>query len=313
MLDRAGVNKTWWSKIVHQSRIRQTWPLLVMLILPLTLLIIFRYIPLAGLRLAFVKFNPVKGIWGSPLIGLKNFDKLFKTIKFWSILNNTLTIAVEKILTNLFISLLYAILLTEIRCKPFSKFSQSMMLFPWFVSWIILSTIFINTFDMNGAVNKIISSLGFNKISFFTENKPFRFLIVLSDAWKGMGYNMVIFITAITGIDPGLFEAATVDGANHFQQKIHITIPSIAPMIILVLILSLGNILSAGFDQIYALYNSSVYDSAEIIDTYVYKIGLESAQYALGAAVGTFKSVISGILIIISYYLAGKLANYRVF
>lgn len=284
-----------------------------MLILPLVLLIIFRYVPLAGLKLAFVKFNPVKGIWGSPWVGLKNFNKFMGTIKFNTILMNTMTIAVEKIIANLAISLLFALLLTEIRWQKGSKFFQSMMLFPWFVSWIILSTIFINLFGLSGAVNQIFEALGLGKVSFFTDTLAFRILIVFSDVWKGMGYNMVIFITAIAGIDPGLYEAATVDGANKFQQKIHVTIPSILPMIMLVLILALGSVLNAGFDQIYSLYNTAVYDSAEIIDTYVYKIGLESAQYALGTAVGMFKSVISGILVLISYYLAGRFANYRVF
>lgn len=301
------------ARAIERSKIKRTWPLLVMLFLPLVLLIVFRYIPLFGLRLAFVKFNPVKGIWGSPWVGLKNFDKFIGTMKFQTILTNTMTIAVEKIIANLAISLFFALLLTEIRWQKGSKFFQSMMLFPWFVSWIILSTIFINIFSLNGAVNQMIQFIGFGKVSFFQDNLAFRILIVLSDVWKGMGYNMVIFITAIVGIDPGLYEAATVDGANKFQQKIHVTIPGILPMIMLVLILSLGNVLNAGFDQIYALYNTAVYDTAEIIDTYVYKIGLESAQYALGTAVGMFKSVISGVLVLISYYLAGRFANYRVF
>jgi putative aldouronate transport system permease protein len=312
-MQKAQTRHGWFARTVSRSGIRRTWPLMAMLILPLILLIVFRYIPLAGLRLAFVRYNPVRGIWGSPWIGLKNFEKLFEMAKFWTILKNTLVIAVQKILANLFIALFYALLLTEIRSKRASKFFQSMMLFPWFVSWIILSTIFLNIFSLNGAVNSLLVSLGLERVPFLISNGPFRFLIVLSDAWKGMGYYMVIFVTAIYGIDEGLYEAATVDGANKLQQKLHITIPGIGPMIVLVLILSVGSILNAGFDQIYALYNSSVYDSAEIIDTYVYKVGLESAQYALGAAVGMFKSAVSGVLVIISYYLADRLANYKVF
>ena len=196
-------------------------------------------------------------------------------------MSNTLTIALEKIIANLLVALLFALLLTEIRWQRGSKMFQSMMLFPWFVSWIILSTIFLSVFNLDGAVNSIIAALGLRKLSFFTNSAVFRSFIIISDVWKNMGYNMVIFITAINGIDPGLYEAATVDGANTLQQKYHVTIPSILPMIMLVLILSLGNVLNAGFDQIFALYNSSVYDTAEIIDTYVYKIGLQSAQYTL--------------------------------
>ena len=313
MLNTLQPGKSRISRAITRSKIKRTWPLILMLLLPLALLIIFRYIPLAGLRLAFVKYNPVKGIWASDWVGLKNFNKLFDTLKFWSIMSNTLTIALEKIIANLLVALLFALLLTEIRWQRGSKMFQSMMLFPWFVSWIILSTIFLSVFNLDGAVNSIIAALGLRKLSFFTNSAVFRSFIIISDVWKNMGYNMVIFITAINGIDPGLYEAATVDGANKLQQKYHVTIPSILPMIMLVLILSLGNVLNAGFDQIFALYNSSVYDTAEIIDTYVYKIGLQSAQYTLGAAVGMFKSVISGILIIISYYLAGRFANYKVF
>lgn len=300
-------------RVIERSKIKKTWPLWLMMLIPIGLLILFHYVPMAGLRMAFIKFNPVRGIWGSEWVGYKHFDKLFSTAKFWTILKNTLTISVEKIAANMFFSLFFAILLTEIRSKKASKLFQSLILFPWFVSWIILSTIFLSAFSLDGPVNNMISSLGFDRISFFTDNNAFRFLLIMTDAWKGMGYNMVIFITAIYGIDAGLYEAATVDGANKFQQKIHVTIPAIMPMIMLRLVLSLGGILSAGSDQILVLYNSSVYDTAEIIDTYVYKIGIEGAQYALATAVGMFKSVIGGALIVFSTWLAGRLTNYRIF
>lgn len=299
--------------VIKKTNIRKTWPLWLMMLIPLGALILFQYVPMAGLRLAFVKYNPTKGIWGSQWVGLKYFDKLFSTVKFWTIIRNTVVIAVEKMAANLFFSLLFAILLTEIRSKTASKFFQSVMLFPWFVSWIILSTIFKSVFSLDGPVNMLLTTLGFEPVPFFSSNGVFRALLVLTDTWKGMGYNMVIFITAIYAIDPGLFEAATVDGANKFQQKVHITLPCIAPMIVLRLILSIGGILSAGSDQILTLYNSSVYDTAEIIDTYVYKIGIESAQYSLATAVGIFKSVIGGILIIFSYMLAERVTNYRIF
>ena len=166
---------------------------------------------------------------------------------------------------------------------------------------------------LDGPVNQMLAVTGLEKIRWFSSNAAFRFLLIGSNTWKGMGYNMIIFITAIYGIDPGLFEAATVDGANRFKQIIHITIPAIMPMIMLRLILSLGNILSAGSEQILVLYNSVVYDSAEIIDTYVYKIGVEGAQYPLATAVGLFKSLVGGALIIVSYWIATRTTDYRIF
>ena len=301
------------ARAVEKTKIKKTWPLWLMMLIPIGLLILFHYVPMAGLKMAFVRFNPTRGIWGSPSVGFKNFDKLFSAKKFWTILKNTLTISSEKIIANLGFSLFFALLLTEIRSKKASKLFQAMILFPWFVSWIILSTIFLSTFALDGVVNNILVTLGLERISFFIDNSAFHFLLIITDAWKGMGYNMVIFITAIYGIDAGLYEAAIVDGANKFQQKIHITIPCIMPMIVLRLILSLGGILNAGSDQILVLYNSAVYDTAEIIDTYVYKLGIESAQYPLGTAVGMFKSVVGGILIVFSTWLAGRLTNYRIF
>lgn len=313
MMTASNTRQTVFKQWAKKSKIQRTWPLWLMLLIPIICLIIFHYMPMVGLKMAFVRYNPVKGIWGSPWVGLKNFDKFFGTAKFNTILINTITIASLKIATNILTSLIFAILLTEIRWKAGSKFFQSTMLFPWFVSWVILGTLLKILFVYEGPVNQIISSFGFEKIRWFSSNRAFRFLLIASNTWKGMGYNMIIFITAIYGIDPGMFEAATVDGANKFQQKIHITIPAIMPMIMLRLILSLGSILSAGSEQILVLYNSAVYDSAEIIDTYVYKMGIESAQYPFATAVGLFKSIISGALIVFSYWVATRTTDYRIF
>lgn len=298
---------------LKRLKLQTTWPLYAMLVVPIVLLILFHYVPLFGLRLAFCRFNPVKGIWGSPFVGTKYFEQLFSQLKFWGILRNTLVMSTEKILVTMFFSVSFALILSDLRWKLGSKIYQSVILFPWFLSWIILSTIFMNVFAADGVVNRILMSLGFSKVSFFTDQTVFHYLLILSSAWKGMGYNMVILITAIKGIDPGLYEAAMIDGANKWRQTWHITLPGIRPMMLLLMILSLGSILNAGFDQVYTLYNSALYESAEIIDTYVYKIGLQSAQYSLGTATGIFKSFVGGVLMLISYFLAGKFAGYRVF
>ena len=299
--------------LVKKLKLQTTWPLLLMLVLPIVSLILFHYVPLFGIRLAFVRFNPKKGIWGSPYVGTKYFSQLFGTLKFWTILRNTLIISTTKITVTMFCSVSFALILSGFKWKLGSKLFQSIILFPWFISWIILSTIFLNVFSAEGAVNSILKGLGVAKVSFFTNPIAFFWLVIISSAWKGMGYNMVILITAISGIDPGLYEAVKIDGGNRWHQVWHITLPGIRPMMILLLVLSLGSILNAGFDQIYTLYNSALYETSEIIDTYVYKIGLQSAQYSLGTATGIFKSFVGGVLIMISYYLASKFAHYRVF
>ncbi len=294
-------------------RFNRTWPLHLMMLPPVIMLLIFAYVPMVGIVIAFQDFIPTRGFFGSEWIGWENFEYLFMLPDFGQIVWNTLTIAVEKIVTAIGCGLLFSLLISEINNRLINKVSQSLILFPWFISWVILGNVFQDVLSLDGAANSVIKALGGNSVFFMGDNGWFRFVLIFTNMWKDMGYNMVIFLTAIAGIDPGLYEAATIDGAGKFRQAISITLPSINPTIILLVTLALGGVLNAGFDQIYVLYNNAVIDTSEIIDTYIYKLGFYDAQYALSTAAGLFKSVVGCVCLSLSYYLANRLANYRIF
>jgi len=284
-----------------------------MMLPPVIMLLIFSYIPMAGIVIAFQDFIPTKGFFGSDWIGLENFQYLFMLPNFGQIVLNTLTIAIEKIVTAIGFGLLFALLISEIGNRAINKLSQSLILFPWFISWVILGNVFLDVLSLDGSVNAIINALGGESVFFMGNNGWFRFILIFTNTWKDMGYNMVIFLTAIAGINPMLYEAAKIDGAGKLRQAIHVTMPSILPSVILLVTLALGGVLNAGFDQIFVMYNSAVIDTSEIIDTYIYKLGFYDAQYALSTAAGLFKSVVGCVCLSLSYYLAHRWANYRIF
>lgn len=276
-------------------------------------ILLFNIIPLAGLIMAFQNFLPAKGLLGSKWVGLDNFKFMFQLPDSRQIFVNTLVIAVSKMILNLLVPLVFALMLNAIRCKLLKRTLQTIVYLPNFISWVILGSIIADIFSKSGIINTLLSGVGIEPIIFMGSNTWFRPIVILSDVWKGFGYNSIIFLAALTGIDPTLYEASAIDGATRSKQLIYITLPSIVSTIVLVGTLSLGNVLNAGFDQVFNLYNPLVYRTGDIIDTYVYRMGLQNAQFSLATAVGMMKSVISFLLIIISYKLAEKFANYRIF
>lgn len=276
-------------------------------------ILLFHIIPMAGLVMAFQNFLPAKGLTGSKWVGLDNFKFMFMLPDSRQIFVNTLVIAVSKMILNLLVPLIFALMLNAVRSRLLKRTLQTIVYLPNFISWVILGSIIADIFSKSGIINVLLSWIGIEPIIFMGSNKWFRPIVVLSDVWKGFGYNSIIFLAALAGIDPTLYEASSIDGATKWKQLWHITLPSIISTVVLVGTLSLGNVLNAGFDQIFNLYNPLVYRTGDIIDTYVYRMGLENAQFSLATAVGMMKSVISFILIIISYKLAEKFANYRIF
>jgi ABC-type polysaccharide transport system, permease component len=266
-----------------------------------------------GIVMAFQDFNPVQGIFKSQWIGWENFQYMFKMDDVKQVFINTVVIAVCKLIGNLIIPLIFALLLNELTLKKLVRPIQTMVYLPYFLSWVILASIVLNIFGFNGPINKILGILGIQPILFFGRPDLFRPLVVGTDVWKGFGYNAVIYLAALTGIDPSLHEAASIDGAGRFKRLLHITLPGIRATIVLLAILSLGSILNAGFDQIFNLYNPLVYSTGDIIDTWVYRAGLVNLQFSLATAVGLLKSVVSFILIILSYILADKFTGYKIF
>lgn len=292
-----------------------------MLFIPVALLFVYHFLPIpAGILMAFQNFKPGKGFFESKFVGFDNFIKLFVLPDTWPALRNTLIIAVEKILCNIIIPVAFALLLNEVRSKGLKRFVQTITYLPYFLSWIILAGILIKFLAPGSAAtspgffNTLLLNMGLieEPVYFLGSNATFRQTMVISDVWKNFGYNTIIYLAALTGVDPTLYEASAVDGAGRWKQTIHITLPGIAPFIILMTVLAIGNVLSAGFDQIFNLYNPAVYETGDIIDTLVYRLGMVNKQYSLSATVGLLKSIVSCILVLTSYKLADKLAGYRV-
>ncbi len=276
-------------------------------------LIIFSFIPMFGIIMAFQDYIPAKGILGSEWVGLENFKYMLQIPDSMKILRNTVVIAVGKIIFGTLVPIIFALLLNEIRLKWAKKSIQTIVYLPNFLSWAVLAAVFINIFDYHGPVNNFLQGLGMDPILFLGSNEWFRSIIISTDVWKGFGYGAIVYLAALTGIDPGLYEASSIDGANRFKQLLHVTLPGILPTIMLISALNLGNILNAGFDQIFALYNPIVYETGDVIDTYVYRVGLLGQQYSFATAIGLLKSVVSCILILSANQLSKKLANMRIF
>lgn len=285
----------------------------IMLIPALLWLFFFSIVPMFGIVMAFQDYNPGMGILHSKFVGLENFKYMFQMNDVKQVLCNTVVIAVGKIIGNIIFPLIFALLLNEFCIKRLKRPIQTIVYLPYFLSWVILAKIVLNIFGYTGPINQLMEVFGRNPINFFGEPSLFQPLVIGTDIWKGFGYNTVVYLAAILGVDQSLYEAAAADGAGRFKRIWHITLPGIRTTVALLAILSLGNVLNAGFDQIYNLYNPLVYSTGDIIDTWVYRAGLENLQYSLATAVGLFKSVISVILIVIGYKLADKFTGYKLF
>ncbi len=292
-----------------------------MLFVPVVILFVYNVLPIpAGILMAFQNFQPGKGFLGSDFVGFKNFIRLWKLPDTIPALRNTVMIAVWKIAGNLVVPIAFALLLNEIRVKWFKRTVQTITYLPYFLSWVIVAGILIKFLSPGSAasepgfLNTVLLNLGLIKepIYFLGTNATFQGTIIVSDIWKGFGYNSIVYLAALTGIDPSLYEAAAIDGAGRWKQTVHVTLPGIAPFIALMTILSIGNVLNAGFDQIFNLYSPAVYASGDIIDTLVYRMGLVNKQYSLSAAIGLLKSIVSCILVLAGYKLADKYAGYKV-
>lgn len=276
-------------------------------------MIFFNIVPMFGIVMAFQKFNPSKGLFGSPWVGLKNFQYLFMMSDSTRVIANTLFIATSKVVLNLIIPLIFALMLNEVRSLRYKKAIQTAVYLPHFLSWIILSSVVLNLFSLNGVVNKVLGVLNVEPVIWFGESAYFRQLVVFTDVWKEFGFNAVIFMAALASIDPTYYEAAAIDGCSKWRSIFKITLPCIASTVVVVGVLGLSNVLNAGFDQVYNLYNPMVYATGDILDTWVYRMGLVNLQFSLATTAGLLKSVVSFVLIVTSYALAYKLADYRVF
>jgi putative aldouronate transport system permease protein len=284
---------------------------LYILLLPTVLYyLFFQYLPMYGVILAFKEFHIKAGILRSPWNGFDNFKDLLNQVEFWQAFNNTVIISLGRILIEFPVAIILALLINEVAKAKFKKFYQTVYTFPHFISWVIISGIMFNFLGDSGVLNQIIASLGFEKYQFLTNPDLFRPILFLSNMWKELGWSAIIYLAAIAGINPELYEAAYVDGANRFQQLKAITWPSIRGTAGILLILAVGNAMNGGFEQIFNLYNPGVYKTGDIIDTYVYRSAFrDGLSFGVTTAIGLFKAVINFALLYSANYVVKKMGE----
>ncbi|MGL6065834.1 MAG: ABC transporter permease [Cetobacterium sp.] len=290
--------------------------ILQLMVLPgIIFMIVFNYIPMYGLIMAFKQYTVVDTISGAPWIGLDNFELFLKDEKFWNVMYNTLKISIYKLAIGFPLPIILAILLNELVNTKLKKFVQTISYLPHFLSWVILGGMVITWLGEDGILNAFFLKIGMleNPIPYMVEPNYYVSIAVLSDIWKSIGWNSVIYLAAITGIDPTLYEAANIDGANKIQQIMQITLPSIKGIIIMLLVLSISGVLGSNFDQTMILQNSMNSNVSEVIDVYVYKLGIGGGDFSFATAVGLFRSVISTILLLSANLITRKLNDRTLF
>ncbi|WP_330698394.1 ABC transporter permease [Anaerocolumna sp. MB42-C2] len=302
------------NKMRSAGKLKRELPLIIMLIPSVILVLIYSYGSMVGTVIAFQKFNIAKGLFGSEWIGLVNFRNLFSMPNIWPIIRNTVVIALGKMIGGILVPVIFALMLNEVSKGKLKKAFQTMVYLPNFLSWVILASIFTDILSPStGIVNHFLGFLGVEPIFFLGSTTWFPITMIITDIWKVFGFGSIIYLAALTGIDQNLYEASQIDGAGRIKQTIYVTLPGILSTIILMSVLSMGNILNGGFDQIYNMYNASVYETGDILDTFVFRLGIENAQYALSTAANLFKSGVSLVFVTASYGLAYKFAGYRIF
>ncbi len=299
--------------MLNSKRLKEL-PYHLMLLPGVILVILMNYVPMFGIIMAFQKFSPSKGFLKSKIIGLDNFKYVLAMPDTFQVLFNTVFISFMKIVLGIVVPVIIALMLNEVRKMAFKRSIQTIIYLPHFLSWIVLSGILIDILSpSSGIINSFLGVFGIEPVFFLGDAKIFPYVLVSTDLWKEFGYGTIIYLAALTGVDPSLYEAATVDGASRWKQTWHVTLPSIMYIIVLMTVMSLGNVLNAGFDQVFNLYSPVVYETGDIIDTMVYRLGIVDAQYGAATAVGLFKSIVSFVFIAGSYKLAYKYGDYRIF
>ena len=300
-------------KVSWRRDFRANWSIYLIFVPVLVYFIIFNYLPMFGITMAFQDFKATKGFFGSEFVGLENFIEFFSGPNFATVFRNTIVISLLGLGVGFPIAILFALMLNEIRFTRLKKTIQTISYLPYFVSAVVICGLIIDFVSSNGIITDVLVALGMKRQNLLTNPAYFWWINLASDIWQGTGYGAIIFIAAISNVSQELFEAATIDGANRFQRVWHITIPSIMPTIITLFILRCGLLLSIGYDKILLLYNPSIYETADVISTHVIRMGINRTQYGYSAAVGLFNSVVGTILLFGSNYLSRKLSQTSIF
>lgn len=279
--------------------------LLLMTVLPVAYFVIFCYAPMGGLLMAFQKYSPGKGLWGSKFVGLQHFKDFFNSFYCGRIISNTLVISFGELLFGFPLPIIFALMINECRSKWFPKIVQTVSYLPHFISTVIVCGIIYDLFSSDiGLMNKLVTALGGEKIPFLSLPEYFRPIYVGSSVWQSVGWGSIVYLAALSGIDQGMYEAARIDGATRWQQIVHITLPNLLPIIMMLLILRLGQVMSVGFEKVLLLYTPSTYETADVISTYVYRRGILNSEYSFGAAVGLFNSLVNCLLVVATNYIS---------
>ncbi|WP_408637514.1 ABC transporter permease [Novisyntrophococcus fermenticellae] len=296
-------------------KLKKELPFHLMLLPGILITFIFSYIPMLGMKIAFQKFIPAKGLFGDQIWnGLDNFTYLINMPGAMTALKNTIIIAFWKIILGIIIPVIVALMLNEVRSSKLRRSVQTAIYLPYFLSWVIFAGILIDILSPSGGVvAQMLRVIGVDPPFFLGSNKLFQPTLIWTDIWKSFGFGTIVYLAAITGVDTSLYEAATMDGAGRLQKMWHITLPGIRMVVVLMSVLALGNVLNAGFDQVQNLISPQVYSSGDILDTFIYRIGLIDAQFGPATALGVFKSAVSCLFISVSYYVAYKFFDYRIF
>jgi putative aldouronate transport system permease protein len=290
--------------------LKRYWTLYLMVLAPVIYFLVFRYMPLVNAQIAFKDFSPLDGVWKSPWVGFKNFLEFFSSIYFWELMRNTIGYSLAKLVVGLPLAVILALALSETAAKAFKGVVQTMTYLPHFLSWVIMYGVLLALLsEGDGWVNMIIKAAGGETKSFLGSPNWFPVIVVLSDAWKETGWSAIIFLAALAGIDPALYEAAEVEGASRFQRIRYISLPGILDVIVVVTLLRLGTVLDAGFHQLFMLYSMPVMSVGDILDTWVYRQGILDFRFSLATAVGLFKGVIGLLMVLVFNRLAKKFAG----
>lgn len=280
-----------------------------MMLLPIIYYILFHYLPLYGVLIAFKDYKIAKGVWGSPWVGFKWFEKFLADPYFWKLVKNTLLLNIYGLLWGFPVPILLALMLNEVTNAKFKRAIQTVSYLPHFISTVVVCGMVMNFLSLDGIINQIIAAFGFDKIQFMVLPEWFRTIFTASGIWQTCGWTSIIYLSALTSVDQEILEAAMIDGANRFQRIKPVTLPSIAPTISIMLIMQIGRLMSLGYEKIILLYNGSTYETADVISTYVYRRGILSADFSYSTAVGLFQSVIGVILLVASNQISKKLSD----
>lgn len=291
------------------KNIRDHWELYLIMLVPLIFLFVFAYYPMYGAQIAFKDFKVRAGIWGSPWVGVKHFQAFFNAYDFWRLIENTLTISIVSLIIGFPMPIILAISLNECRSDKFKKVVQMSTYAPYFISTVVLVSMMNIILAQNGIINTALAAIGLPTVSFMGTPELFKYVYSISGVWQGAGYSAVIYIAALSGVDPQLHEAAIIDGANKFQRICHIDIPSILPTAVILLILNMGSILNVGFEKTFLMQNPLNISKSDVISTYVYRLGLINAQYSFSTAVGLFNSIVGLTLTILANEIARRLGD----